>query len=67
MRTTQRPLYALVLAVLVVGLVVGVAFTGLSVNTVVAGVTILACLVMLLLMVMGRRDAAARADERDRL
>lgn len=61
MKLENRPLYAVALAVLVAGLVVGLTFTGLSDDTVLVGVAILACL-MILLFVLGRRD---HLDEHD--
>jgi hypothetical protein len=55
MRRETRPLYAVALTVLVVGVVIGLIFTGISDGAVLVGVAILACL-MLILFVLGRRD-----------
>lgn len=59
MRHENQPLYAV--AVLVAGLVVRLTFTGLSDSTVLVGVAILACL-MILLFMLSRRD---HLDEHD--
>ncbi len=50
-----QQLYLIATAILVIGLVVGLAFTGVSATAVVVGVLVLGCLAVALFMV-GRRD-----------
>lgn len=57
-----RLLYALVCVVLVIGIVVGIAFTGLSGRAVLVGLTVLAGLLTMLFVVMGDRSGL---DEHD--
>jgi threonine/homoserine efflux transporter RhtA len=61
----QRPPYVLALAVLVVGFVVGIAFAGLSVNDVLVGLALLAGMVTLLYIVVGKREGVDRSDADD--
>jgi hypothetical protein len=64
MRHELRSLYAVALAVLVTGLVVGFAFADLSGGAVLVGVVLLACL-MFVLFILGRRDESHHSDEDD--
>ncbi|MFI9811875.1 DUF2933 domain-containing protein [Saccharothrix variisporea] len=62
MKRRQMPLYAIALAILVVGL----AFTGVPVQTILVGLLVLACPLMMLFMMGGHGGSdreVGRSDE----
>lgn len=63
-REEPGPLYAVALAVLVVGFIVGIAFANVSVRDVLLGLTVLACLVLTLYL-LGRRNESDQYDDHD--
>lgn len=63
-RDEPGPLYAVALAVLVVGFVAGIAFANVSVRNVLLGLTVLACLVLTLYL-LGRRNESDHYDDHD--
>lgn len=58
------PLYAVALAVLIVGFVVGIAFADVSMSEMLLGLAVLACLALTLFL-LGRRNESDRYDGHD--
>jgi hypothetical protein len=63
-REELGPLYAVGLAVLAVGFVVGIAFANVSVSDVLLGLAVLACLALTLFL-LSRRHEPDRSDNHD--
>lgn len=64
MKHRYRPLYLIGIAVLAAGLVVGVAFAGVSGDAVLVGTVVLAGL-MTMLFLLGKRDGSHDVDDVD--